>query len=91
MQNFFEAINEIPGYAQKEEMIDGIYTQFQKQATVAGQLTAMATNAAFYGILDALTGMLGVKLFAPKSTNEELWKYRMNLPVTIPGGSPEEN
>ena len=67
----FEAINEIPD-AQKEEMIDGIYTQFQKQATVAGQLTAMATNAAFYGILNALTGMLGVKLFAPKSTNEEL-------------------
>jgi hypothetical protein len=67
----FESIREIPA-AQRDEMIDGIYTQFQNQATVVGQLTTAATNSIFFGLLNALTGMLGVKLFAPKQDTIEL-------------------
>lgn len=67
----FESIRELPA-AQKEEMIDAMYTQFQKQATVVGQLTSMLTNSIFFGLLNALTGMLGVKLFAPKQDTLEL-------------------
>lgn len=67
----FESISEIPA-AQRDEMIDGIFTQFQKQATVAGQLTTAGINAIFYGLLNALTGMLGVKLFAPVEDTIEL-------------------
>jgi hypothetical protein len=62
----FEAINEIPA-AQKEEIIDSVYTQFQKQATVTGQLSALGINILLFGALDALSGILGVKLFAPKA------------------------
>ncbi|MCC5927441.1 MAG: DUF4199 domain-containing protein [Bacteroidetes bacterium] len=67
----FEAISEIPA-AQRDEMIDGIYTQFQKQSTVAGQLSTAALNSVFYGLINALTGMLGVKLFSPKQDSIEL-------------------
>jgi uncharacterized protein YqgC (DUF456 family) len=67
----FEAITEIPA-AQKEEIIDSIYNQFQKQGTVIGQLTAVGINILVFGALDALSGILGVKLFAPKADPLEI-------------------
>jgi hypothetical protein len=67
----FEAIDQIPA-AQKEGIIDGLYTQFQKQATVVGQLTSLGTNILLFGALDALSGILGVKLFAPKADPLEI-------------------
>jgi hypothetical protein len=54
-----------------DEAIDGIYEQFNKQKTVAGQLQGFAMNAGVLGALNALTGMLGVKFFAPKPDNND--------------------
>jgi uncharacterized protein YqgC (DUF456 family) len=51
--------------------IDGIYEQFEKQKTVAGQLQGFAINAAVLGALNALTGLLGVKFFAPKTDDND--------------------
>ena len=54
-----------------DEAIDGIYEQFEKQKTIAGQLQGLAINAGVLGALNALTGMLGVKFFAPKPENND--------------------
>lgn len=54
-----------------DETIDGLYEQFEKQKTVAGQLQGFAINAGVLGALNALTGMLGVKFFAPKPENND--------------------
>ncbi len=62
---------ETVGGPQMDEAIDGIYEQFNKQKTVAGQLQGFAINAGVLGALNALTGMLGVKFFAPKPENND--------------------
>lgn len=59
-----EAMN-IPE-AQKEDMIDSVAGQMQRMKTAGGVLLAFGMNALLYGILNLLTGMLGVKLFASK-------------------------
>lgn len=54
-----------------DETIDGLYAQFESQKTLAGQLQGLAINAGVLGALNALTGMLGVKFFAPKLENND--------------------
>jgi hypothetical protein len=59
------------GGAEMDTAIDGIYEQFEKQKSFAGQLQGFAINAGVLGALNALTGMLGVKFFAPKEENND--------------------
>jgi hypothetical protein len=66
-----EAIQQIPA-AQKQEIIDGIYTQFQKADTTMGRITSTLWNVFIFGGLNAITGILGVKFFAPKDNSNEL-------------------
>lgn len=65
-----EAIQQIPA-AQKQEIIDGIYTQFQKADTAMGRITATLWNLVIFGGLNAITGILGVKFFAPKDESND--------------------
>ncbi|MEX0773594.1 MAG: DUF4199 domain-containing protein [Balneolales bacterium] len=51
--------------AQQQDMIDSIAEQMQQMQTTGGVLMAFGMNALLYGILNLLTGMLGVKFFAP--------------------------
>ncbi|MEX0929279.1 MAG: DUF4199 domain-containing protein [Balneolales bacterium] len=60
-----EAMDQIPE-GQKEEMIDSVAAQMQRLQTAAGMLIAFVTSALLYGILNMLTGMLGVRLFAAR-------------------------
>lgn len=57
--------------AQYNQTIDGLHEQFQSQKTVTGMLRTTAINAAIYAALNALTGMIGVKFFAPKSDDPD--------------------
>ncbi|MCH8495237.1 MAG: DUF4199 family protein [Balneolales bacterium] len=66
-----ESISQLPA-EQKEAMVDSIYTQFQDQATAIGQIKALAINSVLFGALNTLTGLLGVKLFAPKDESLEI-------------------
>lgn len=65
----FEAMQNI-SEAQKQDMIDSLYTSFQQQSTVFGQLKSLAMNGVFLGALNALSGLVGVKVFAPKATHD---------------------
>jgi hypothetical protein len=57
---------------QGEAQIDGIAQQFQDLKTVAGQLKSLGINALISGALNAITGILGVKFFAPKGDQDAL-------------------
>ncbi len=52
----------------REDMIDGIYTQFQHQYTLGGILSSLGLSALIYGALNAITGTLGIKFFAEQPT-----------------------
>lgn len=53
---------------QKQAQIDMIYNSMKGSESLGGILSSILTGAIFYGILNALTGMLGVKLFIQKKT-----------------------
>lgn len=48
---------------QKKAQIDMIYNSMKGSESFGGIISSIFTGAIFYGILNALTGMLGVKLF----------------------------
>jgi hypothetical protein len=50
--------------AQKQTIIDGLYQEFQNQNSFFGILKQLAYGAIGYGILNVITGMIGVKIFA---------------------------
>lgn len=58
--------------AQGDATIDGIAEQFQSLKTVTGQLKSFGTNALIMGALNAITGIIGVKIFAPKDDHDAL-------------------
>lgn len=61
----FEAMSNIPAET-KDAMIDAMHTEFQKQKTFVGQLTAIGIQAAISAVLNAITGIIGVSVFAKK-------------------------
>ncbi|MEX0684959.1 MAG: DUF4199 domain-containing protein [Balneolales bacterium] len=54
---------------QKQEMIDSVAAQMQQMYSVGGLVMAFVLSSLLYGILNMLTGMLGVKFYSP---NEEV-------------------
>jgi MFS family permease len=71
MEAIVASMESMGGGADMSEAIDGIYQQFEKQKTLAGQLQGFAINAGVLGALNVLTGLLGVKFFAPKEENND--------------------
>jgi len=61
----FEAMANIPAES-KEQMIDAVAAEFEKQKTFMGQLTALGLGGLFNVILNVFTGMIGVAVFAKK-------------------------
>lgn len=59
----YEAIEGMPE-AQRQQVIDGVYSQFQESSTLWGIIKGMLFVAVPVGILNLLTGMLGVSMFA---------------------------
>jgi hypothetical protein len=55
-----------------QDTIDGIYTESQRAQTVMGQLRTFAISGAIMGALNAITGIIGVKVFAPVDENLDL-------------------
>lgn len=47
----------------KQSAIDSIYNQFQNQDTFVGQMKNLGIGVLMYGILNLLTGLIGVKVF----------------------------
>jgi len=60
----FEA-SSIPD-AQKQQQIDMMAQQFKNSETLAGVLKTMGWGIPIYGLLNLVTGMIGVKLFGRK-------------------------
>lgn len=58
-----ELMTQLPG-DMKDDMIDGMYTQFQNMYTTGGILKSLGMSALFSGFMNMLTGILGAKLFA---------------------------
>lgn len=65
MSRHFEAIPNFP-----EEQIDKMLADMEAQFTLLGRLKGFGISAALYGVLNALTGMLGVRIFAEKPADE---------------------
>jgi len=58
-----DAMSNIPEDARKTQ-IDAIAQQFRESGSITGILKQMAYGIPFYGVLNLLTGLIGVKLFA---------------------------
>ncbi|MEX0779397.1 MAG: DUF4199 domain-containing protein [Balneolales bacterium] len=52
--------------SQQNEMIDSVASEMQRMQSASGVVMAFAMNALLYGILNLLTGMLGVKFYSPE-------------------------
>lgn len=50
--------------AQREQSINGMMENKEKQNSAGGILTSLAINAGILGVVNAITGMIGAKLFA---------------------------
>lgn len=61
----FEAIPNIPD-EQRNAMIDSTYTSFQDQKTFMGIVKASLINLGVLGVLNLITGIIGVSIFAKK-------------------------
>lgn len=61
----FERMSNIPDES-KEQMIDAMAAEFEKQKTLVGQLTSIAFQGAIAMVLNAITGIIGVAVFAKK-------------------------
>jgi hypothetical protein len=61
----FEAMPNIPAES-KDQMIDAIATEFEKQKTLLGQLTAIGIQGVVSVLLNVITGIIGVAVFAKK-------------------------
>lgn len=57
--------------SQQEDMIDSMAGQMQQMQTAGGVILALGMNALLYGILNLLTGMLGVKFFATENEQNQ--------------------
>lgn len=55
-----------------QDMIDGIYTESERAKTVFGQLRTFAIGGVVMGALNAITGIIGVKVFAPADQYSDL-------------------
>lgn len=58
-----EMMDMLPADA-REDMIDGIYAQFQNQYTMGGIFASLGISALIYMALNAISGILGIKFFA---------------------------
>jgi hypothetical protein len=61
MRRFYEAMPNLPEDA-LEKMFEGLEEQF----TMVGRLKGLAFSALLNGLLNALTGLLGAKLFTSR-------------------------
>ncbi len=61
----FEAIQGMPDDA-KAQMIDGMYEQFEKQASLSGQIQGIGIGLLFSGILNLITGIIAAAIWARK-------------------------
>lgn len=61
-----EGIPNIP-----QESIDSTVQQFERMKTLWGQLRTFAFSALFSGGLNAISGIVGVKLFSPKDESSD--------------------
>lgn len=59
----YEAMEGLPD-DMKQSLIDGTYTQFQDMNTLWGMVKNFFMNGVIFGILNTLTGLLGVAIFA---------------------------
>jgi Co/Zn/Cd efflux system component len=66
LESMVQSMESIGPNGQMDATIDEIYQQFEEQKTTIGQIKALGMNAAILGALNAITGILGVKFFAPK-------------------------
>lgn len=71
MEAIVASMDSMGGGADMSEATDSIYEQFEAQKTLVGQLQGFGMNALVLGALNALTGLLGVKFFAPKEENND--------------------
>lgn len=68
MEAMVRSMESIPG---AEAQVDAIYEQFQSSKTFAGQAKSLGINLLVMGALNAITGILGVKFFAPKPADTD--------------------
>lgn len=61
----FEAIPNLPD-EQRNAMIDGTYTSFQEAKTFMGIVKQTLMNLGILGVLNLITGIIGVSIFAKK-------------------------
>ncbi|HAC15059.1 MAG TPA: hypothetical protein DCE78_03830 [Bacteroidetes bacterium] len=66
LETMVRSMESIGQAGQMDATIDGMYQQFADQKTALGQIKALGINAVILGALNAITGILGVKFFAPK-------------------------
>ncbi len=61
----FEALPNITD-EQRDLMIDDTYTKFQESKTFMGIVTGFSISLGVYGVLNLITGIIGVAIFAKK-------------------------
>lgn len=61
----FEAMSNIPAES-KDQMIDAVAAEFEKQKTLMGQLAAIGIQGLIAVVLNVITGIIGVAVFAKK-------------------------